>query len=117
VTQLPINFDAPPRFNGADYDHSRDAVRLTHQILRVFNAMAGGQWRTLDEIAQMTGDPPASVSAQLRHLRKERFGAHTVEKRHRGNPGVGLYEYRLIVNARSRAGASSRNAGHVWPGR
>ncbi|KKL56177.1 hypothetical protein LCGC14_2247980, partial [marine sediment metagenome] len=36
---------------------------------------------TLCEIEDLTGDPPASISAQLRHLRKERFGAHTVERR------------------------------------
>ena len=45
--------------------------------------------------AVATGDPPESVSAQLRHLRKERFGSHTVEKKYLGD---GLYVYRLIVN-------------------
>lgn len=55
--------------------------------------MADGQWRTLAEISAVTGDPPASVSAQLRHLRKPRFGAHLVEKRHLGQ---GLYHYRVL---------------------
>lgn len=55
--------------------------------------MADGQWRTLAEISAVTGDPPASVSAQLRHLRKPRFGAHLVSKRHLGQ---GLYVYRVL---------------------
>lgn len=83
------------RFNGSDYRPERDDVRLTGQLLRVWGVMAGGAWRTLDEIATLTGDPAASVSAQLRHLRKPRFGGHTVEKEHRGN---GLYLYRVVAN-------------------
>lgn len=83
------------RFNGSDYDPVRDDVRLTGQLLRVWNVMSSGQWRTLDQISKETGDPAASISAQLRHLRKQRFGGHTVEKEHMGN---GLYRYRVIVN-------------------
>lgn len=87
-------FDAPrqPRFNGADYVPERDNARLAGQMQRVFELMSDGQWRTLQEIADQTGDPPASISAQLRHLRKSRFGGHTIEKDHLGN---GLYSYRL----------------------
>jgi hypothetical protein len=83
------------RFNGSDYQPMRDDVRLTGQLLRVWNAVNDRQWRTLDEISQKTGDPAASVSAQLRHLRKPRFGAHTVEKEYHGN---GLYKYRVLPN-------------------
>ena len=83
------------RFNGSDYDPVRDDVRLTGQLLRVWNVMSSGQWRTLDQISKETGNPAASISAQLRHLRKQRFGGHTVEKEHMGS---GLYRYRVIVN-------------------
>lgn len=83
------------RFNGDDYVPDRDDPRLKKQIYRVWDAMVDGQWRTLKQIAQITGDPEASISAQLRHLRKPRFGSHTVERRHLGN---GLYEYKLIKN-------------------
>jgi hypothetical protein len=38
-------------------------------------------WRTLAEIARATRYPEASVSAQLRHLRKSRFGGYRVRKR------------------------------------
>ena len=92
--QLDIDFEAV-RFNGSDYQPERDNARLTGQLLRVFECMKSGEWRTLDEVAAATGDPPASISAQLRHLRKRRFGSHQVDKRHRGEPANGLYEYRL----------------------
>src|SRR3989454_5792433 len=40
-------------------------------------------WLTLDELAKLTHYPPASISAQLRHLRKPQFGAFLVKKRPR----------------------------------
>ena len=82
------------RFDGADYVPTRDDKRLTGQLLRVWDAVRDGRWKTLRQISEATGDPEASISAQLRHLRKERFGAHVVERRHVGN---GLYEYRLVA--------------------
>ncbi len=85
------------RFNGHVYDPEFDQGRLTGQIKRVHSLMIDGGWRTLDEIADTTGDPPASVSAQLRHLRKERFGSHNVDKRARGARENGLWEYRLTT--------------------
>jgi hypothetical protein len=81
------------RFDGADYSRSRDDARLTGQILRVWECVCDGRWRTLKEIAQETGDPEASISAQLRHLRKPRFGGYTVEREYINN---GLYKYRLL---------------------
>ncbi len=89
-------------FNGPDYDPEFDDERLTKQLDRIFNLMKDGTWRTLSEISEITGDPPASVSAQLRHLRKERFGSHTVLKRNRGDREHGLFEYRLILNVQEK---------------
>ena len=83
------------RFNGADYTPERDNQRLGKQLDRVVWAMQDEMWHTLSAVARMTGDPEASVSAQLRHLRKPRFGGHTVERRYTSN---GLYEYKLILN-------------------
>jgi hypothetical protein len=77
-------------FNGEDYDPLRDNSRLSAQLNRIKNLMFDGKSRTLREIAEVTGDPEASISAQLRHLRKERFGAHTVNKKYLGS---GLYTY------------------------
>ena len=83
-------------FDGPDYSAKYDESRLTGQIKRVREAMLDAKWRTLDEISRITHDPQASVSAQLRHLRKEKNGSHLVEKRRRGQRCKGLYEYRLV---------------------
>jgi hypothetical protein len=90
----PIGSRDKPRFNGADYVSTRDDVRLTGQLQRVFDLMKDGMWRTLGAIEMATGDPAPSISAQLRHLRKARFGGHTVNRRYIGE---GLYQYQLIV--------------------
>lgn len=84
------------RFDGADYVPPRDDPRLTSQHQRLRALMQDGEWRTLNEIARQTGDPEASMSAQLRHLRKKRFGGHQVERRHEGG---GLYKYRVTTLA------------------
>ena len=83
------------KFNGADYQPTRDNPRLTSQFKRIFYLMKDGVPRTLGEIAEDTGDPESSISAQLRHMRKERFGQHFVNREHLGN---GLYSYALILN-------------------
>lgn len=81
-----------PRFDGDVYQHAIDFSRLKGQILRVYQLMRDGRWRTLDEIARATGDPVASVSAQLRHLRRDKFGGHVVNRRSRAGA---LFEYQL----------------------
>ena len=40
-------------------------------------------WLTLEELAKLTHYPQASISAQLRHLRKPEYGGYVVEKRPR----------------------------------
>ena len=86
-----------PRFNGSDYVPEFDDSRLTGQIRRVYELMIDGKFRTLGEIEYITRDPQASISAQLRHLRKERFGSHIVNKRPRGDRENGLFEYQLLI--------------------
>lgn len=86
------------RFDGPVYSPEKDNARLTGQIERIFSLMKDARWRTLEEISKATNDPPASISAQLRHLRKMRFGRHAVDKRPRGERSQGLWEYRLIIN-------------------
>lgn len=63
-----------------------------HEVIR--ELMLDGKWRSLAEIRGVTGHPEASISAQLRHLRKERFGAYRVEKR-RIDGATGLWVYRV----------------------
>jgi hypothetical protein len=90
-------------FNGPVYEPRHDQARLSAQHERVRDLMRDGAWRTLNEIAAATGDPVASVSAQLRHLRKPRFGSWTVSKRHRGERRDGLWEYQLEAPGAPRA--------------
>jgi hypothetical protein len=84
------------RFNGPDYSPSLDKERLTDQHFRIRHLMLDGRWRTLGEIEDLLGYPQASISAQLRHLRKPRFGAFIVDKRRRGHGRAGLWEYRVV---------------------
>jgi hypothetical protein len=90
----PNLFTTQPAFDGADYQPDRDTARLDGQLDRIRRYMADGQWRTLQAIAEATGAPPASVSAQLRNLRKTRFGGWTVQRRYDGH---GLYQYRVMA--------------------
>jgi hypothetical protein len=89
-------------FDGKTASAKHDQVRLAGQTTRVFLAMKDARYRTLDEIAAITGDGQASISARLRDLRKEKFGGHTVNRRSRGDRACGLYEYQLIVKAETR---------------
>jgi len=95
MKQLDIFENA--RFNGSDYVAEFDQARLTGQLKRVYELMIDGRWRTLSEISSITCDPEASVSAQLRHLRKPRFGSHLVYKQNRGDRERGLFEYQLTI--------------------
>ena len=60
-------------------------ARKQREVIRDVMLSAGqcATWLTLDELAKLTHFPPASISAQLRHLRKPRFGSFAVAKRAR----------------------------------
>jgi hypothetical protein len=75
--------------------------RLQNQNEAIRELMLDGKWRTLRDIAETTGYPEASVSAQLRHLRKERFGSYRVDKRRVSNTAVGLWEYQVTGEHRA----------------
>lgn len=78
---------------GPAYDDAKDGARIGKQMDHIRWFMLGhGGWRTLAEIEKAIGYPQASISAQLRHLRKPRFGGYEVEKRRRGNQ----WEYRVL---------------------
>lgn len=79
------------RFDGSDYLPWRDDERLTGQMKRIAKVMSDCCWHTPSELERETGDNWASISAQLRHLRKERFGTHTIDKE---SLGFGLYQFR-----------------------
>lgn len=90
-----IGLEETASFSGATFDAEQDTSRLATQLDEIFQVMCDGVWRTLDEIEAATSHPPASISAQLRNLRKERFGNYVVDRRVRGERSRGLYEYRI----------------------
>lgn len=97
-----FNPAASPSTYGPDFDQELDGQRIQTQLEVIAALMTYahqvGAWLTLVEISQETGYPESSVSAQLRHLRKPRFGEHRVEKRRRphkdGSTG-GTFEYKV----------------------
>lgn len=80
---------------GPDYDEETDGKRIADQMRRILKLMADAHWRTLSEIEGRLGYPQASISAQLRHLRKEKFGSYLVNKRRRVD-GLGTWEYQVL---------------------
>jgi len=86
-------------FDGETYEPEADFLRLAKQWRAVFDVMRDGRWRTLAEIRALV--PTASesaISARLRDCRKERFGAHRVDKRRRFAARRGVFEYCLTVS-------------------
>lgn len=80
-------------------------------------------WLTLSELSRLTGYGEASVSAQLRHLRKPQYGSFVVVKRLRAaaalvcNVELGpIWEYRLSRSVRAVRVSSGVAAGLVPPG-
>lgn len=91
-------------FKGAGYEADRDKRRLTGQMLKIWEYMKGGAWRTLSQISIATASPEASASASLRRFRVPSWGGHTVERRHVKD---GLFEYRLVITKDSETSVQS----------
>ena len=103
----------------------RELVRVARRRQRdvlcdvMLSARQCETWLTLEELAKLTHYPPASISAQLRHLRKPEYGGYAVEKRPRevgkvlrGEDFGTVWEYQLrrtvrkkLAGARLRSGA------------
>lgn len=80
------------RREGADIVTARDSPRLEKQMVMLKDIMMDHRWHTLNELEAMTDFPQASISAQLRHLRKKRFGSYIVDRKYLG---TGVYAYRI----------------------
>jgi hypothetical protein len=85
-------------FDGESFDPGLDRARLSGQLERVKNLMLDGAWRDLPSISAAVRGSEAGVSARLRDLRKRRFGAYVVERRHVSG---GLFHYRVLPPIRS----------------
>src|SRR2546425_1508133 len=71
----------PARQRERDY-RLRTQLETIREVM--LSAAQRDSWLTLREIAAITHYGEASISAQLRHLRKPAFGSYVVEKRRRG---------------------------------
>lgn len=103
-----VRASAAPR--SGEYDARR--LRSQREIIRdvMLSAAECETWLTLGELRALTRYGEASISAQLRHLRKAENGGYEVVKRHRegvspehpGADGRGecVWEYRLTRGAR-----------------
>lgn len=100
---------------------SRRRVRTQRAVLRdvMLSANECGAWLTLAELAAMTRYPAASISAQLRHLKKPEFGNYELEKRLRAGADLedghgAVWEYRLtrrrrVVRTRTPRATASKS--------
>jgi hypothetical protein len=83
-------------FDGDTFSQDRDGHRLSGQLEAVRTLMLDGSWRTLTEIAEHCHLSEASlpgISARLRDLRKPKFGAYTVNRRHLLG---GIWKYQVL---------------------
>lgn len=70
-----------------------DQPRLNGLLGRVLDAMISGEWMTLAELKAKCGNSEAGISARIRELR--RLFGYTINRRRRGAPKDGCWEYRL----------------------
>jgi hypothetical protein len=104
VIERAAGYFSPGRFYG------RDLMRTQLEVVRdvMQSAADCDAWLTLTEISRITRYGEASISAQLRHLRKSAHGGFRVEKRRRGGEETavrayvsapGKWEYRIWSGA------------------
>ncbi len=94
----PDLFDQQHPTFGPAYEPKVDAEPVRKQHATIRDWMLGhGRWRTLAEIAVALGYPEGSIGAQLRHLRKAKFGSYDMKKRRRivGLEVTRVWEYRV----------------------
>src|ERR1700739_915717 len=102
---IPARVRASVESTAGEYDARR--LRSQRDIIRdvMLSAADCETWLTLGELRALTRYGEASISAQLRHLRRSENGGYEVTKRHRegasperpGSDGRGecVWEYRI----------------------
>jgi hypothetical protein len=105
LARIPAEVRASATPGAREYDARR--LRSQMEIIRdvMLSAADCDSWLTLEELRKLTRFGEASISAQLRHLRKEENGGFEVVKRHRDGVlperagadrrGECVWEYRL----------------------
>jgi len=91
-----------------------DATSLRTQIEVIRDVMLSaadcGTWLTLLELSELTSYGEASISAQLRNLRKPDHGGFRVEKRRRDGDGAVIVLRRHGKTSNQTAGAAALGA-------
>jgi hypothetical protein len=64
-------------------------------LYKLLSVVKDGKWRTIKQLSDATGNIPTAASANMRNLRKAKYGGYIIERRHLGN---GLYEYRMALD-------------------
>ena len=103
MQQLDLLSYQPPipnlHFHGTTYNAALDCSRLSDQQRRVWDAVADGRWYTLREIANITGDPEASISARLRDFSNHEYLSQFFIMTSERTPGLerkGVWRYRVL---------------------
>jgi hypothetical protein len=107
LREVELNVNFTMRGQHGNSNHlPKSGRRFDTQLGTILDLMLGaaarGNWLTLAEIAQPTVFGEASISAQLRHLRKPRHGRYRVEKRRRRSDETAagatapLWEYQVL---------------------
>jgi hypothetical protein len=83
VTQFPDGVRASVMHKCGEYDARR--LRSQREVIRdvMLSAAECDTWLTLGELRALTRYGEASISAQLRHLRRAENGGYELAKRHR----------------------------------
>ena len=88
---------------GREFDEKLDGQRIRRQMDVIREYMLSAHlYLSLAEIERALRYPQASISAQLRHLKKEAYGSHIVTKRRRGESGT--WEYMVKSSELVQAG-------------
>lgn len=115
--RIPEQIRASTALTPGVYDARR--LRSQREIIRdvMLSAAECETWLTLGELRTLTRYGEASISAQLRHLRKGENGGYEVMKRHREgaspqHPGADargecVWEYRIVPGMSTRSGAAA----------
>jgi len=96
VAQFPDGVRASVMHKCGEYDARR--LRSQREVIRdvMLSAAECDTWLTLGELRALTRYGEASISAQLRHLRKAENGGYELVKRHR----EAMADGRAAANAR-----------------
>ena len=89
-------------FSGSTYDSALDCTRLSDQQRRVWDAVQDGRWYTLREVANITDDPEASVSARFRDFNNHEYLSQVFimeSERVPGSEKRGHWRYRVRLRS------------------